>query len=66
MQRLAITDAQEQLDQLVERATDGEDIILMREGMPVATITRYQPGHGRFGRPEDEETTMQFSEDYIG
>ena len=66
MQRLPITDAQERLDQLVERAADGEDIVLTREGTPVATITRYSPAHGRFGRPEDAETNIQFSEDYIG
>ncbi len=66
MQRLAITDAQERLDQLVERAAEGEDIVITREGMPVATITRYMPGHGRFGRPEDADTNTQFSEDYIG
>ncbi len=64
MKRLAITDAQAQLDDLVEHVADGEDIVLMREGVPVATITRYDPSHGRFDR--DAETDIQFSDNYIG
>jgi prevent-host-death family protein len=66
MKRLAITDAQERLDQLVEQVSDGEDIVLMREGTPVATITRYDPSHGRFNRSDDAEADIQFSDNYIG
>ncbi len=65
MQRLAITDAQDRLDELVERVADGEDIVLMRNGMPIARITQYS-SEGRFGRPEKSEDAPQFSEDYIG
>ena len=66
MQRLAITDAQEQLDELVERVADGEDIVLERDGMPVAKLTSYLPSESRFGRSQSTDAAQQFSEDYIG
>lgn len=40
-----ITEAKAQLSALIERAVNGEEIIIKRAGKPVAVLHRYEPAH---------------------
>ncbi len=42
-----ITEAKAQLSALIEKALQGEEIIIKRAGKPVAVINRYEPSRHR-------------------
>jgi prevent-host-death family protein len=51
MEAVNIYDAKTRLSQLVDQASEGEDVIVARNGKPLARITRLQPAKRpiRFG-----------------
>lgn len=47
MKQVNIYEAKTQLSRLVDKAVNGEDIIIARAGKPVARLTRVSPEQGR-------------------
>ena len=40
-----VTEAKAQLSKLIDRASNGEEIVIARAGKPAAMLVPYQPGH---------------------
>jgi len=66
-QAINIYDAKTQLSRLVDKAANGEDILIARSGKPVALLTRIKPKskkrplgllNGKFKVPDDFNAPM--------
>ena len=62
MQTINITEAKAKFSEVVEKALNGENVIVTRMGRPVVKITRYEPArvkqrtghfHGKIGIPDN-------------
>lgn len=52
MELISIDEAQSRLDRLVERAAAGEDVVLTKDGKPVARLVPLKTGTRQPGRLE--------------
>lgn len=65
MSQIDVSQAKRDLDHLLERASKGEEVVITKEGRPLARLTaprsRSEPGEREFGRVEGE---IWMSEDF--